>query len=112
MNDESQKRRRRIGAAFLVLAVLLIIAGQTLLNPWLVGPTFIAYWVFCLLCTAAAMFMALLDFRSIARDAQQEHADLLRRALTPGAVVQNPKAGKAGPSSAAPKPPAARTPGP
>jgi cobalamin biosynthesis protein CobD/CbiB len=113
MNDESaQNRRRRLGAAFLVLAVLLVIAGQTLLNHWLVGLTFIAYWVFCLLCIAAAMFVTLLDFRSIARDAQQEQADLLRRALNPGAVSQNPKAGKAGSSPAAPKPPAARTPSP
>ena len=110
MNDESaQKRRRRIGAGFLGLAVLLVVAGQTLLNPWLVGLTFIAYWVFCLLCIAAAMFVALLDFRSIARDAQREHADLLRLAFNPEAVNQNPKAGKAGSSPAAPKPPAART---
>jgi hypothetical protein len=91
MNDESQKRRRRIGAAFLGLAVLLVVAGQTLLNPWLTGLTFVAYWVFCLFCIAAAMFVALLDFRSIAKDAQQEHAALLRRAFNPGSVSQNPK---------------------
>ena len=112
MKDESQKRRRRIGVGFVVLAVLLVITGQTLLNHWLVGLTFIAYWVFCLLCIAAAMFVTLLDFRSIARDAQQEHADLLRRALNPGAVNQNPKAGQANTAAAVPKPPTARTPGP
>ena len=112
MNDESgHNRRRYIGAAFLVLAVLLVITGQTLLNHWLAGLTFIAYWVFCLLCIAAAMFVTLLDFRSIARDAQQEHADLLRRALNPGAVNQNPKAGQANTAAAVPKPPTARTPG-
>ena len=113
MNDEfAQKRRRRIGAAFLGLAVLLVVAGQTLLNQWLVGLTFVAYWVFCLLCIAAAMFVTLLDFRSIARDAQQEHADLLRRALNPGTVNQNPKAVQANTAAAVPKPPTARTPGP
>jgi hypothetical protein len=95
-DDEStQHRRRWIGAAFLALAVLLVLAGQTLLKPWLHGLTFIAYWVFCLLCIAAAMFVALLDFRSIARKAQQEHADLLRRALNPGSVNPTLKPGAA-----------------
>jgi hypothetical protein len=113
MNDESQKRRRRIGAAFLGLAVLLVVAGQTLLNPWLIGLTFVAYWVFCLFCIAAAMFVALLDFRSIARDIQQEHANLLRHAFHPTAVKQKPdKVSQASPAAAAHKPPTARTSGP
>jgi hypothetical protein len=78
----AQKRRRRwLGAISLVIAVLMLIAGETVLkgrfSPWL----FIAYWALCFCLTVLAIAVALLDFRSLSARTRADHKALLEETL-------------------------------
>ena len=53
--------RRWLGAAFLTIAVGMLVAGLTVLEARLKGVSFIIYWVACFGFTGLAAMTALLD---------------------------------------------------
>ncbi len=81
MNWDIQARRRWIGAAVLGLALLMLIAGETVLKGVLKDFAFLGYWAVCLACTVAAIIIAFIDARAVQRNVGREQRDLLDATL-------------------------------
>ncbi len=79
MPDSGDARRRWFGLFFLVVAASMLIWGQTILRPWLVGMLFVVYWLICFVMTGLAIVVALLDLRATRRRSRAERRDLLER---------------------------------
>ena len=73
--------RRWLGLLFLTLGFGLLVWGQTVLRERLAGIPFVAYWVFCFLCTIGAIVTALLDIQATRKRFRQEHKRLMQRTL-------------------------------
>ena len=81
-----QRARRKIMAVSLVIAALLLVAGLTLLRPWL-DPhehpgRFILYWLACAWQTVLLLLLALLDLllvRTQARAARKALQEQISR---------------------------------
>lgn len=81
MNDPVQAWRRWFGLLFLILAGGMLLWGETILKPHLGrGLLFLGYWLACMLFTALAMLMALLDFRSVRRRIREEQVRIIDEA--------------------------------
>jgi membrane protein implicated in regulation of membrane protease activity len=74
--------RRCLGAVCLFLAMGMLVGGQTVLKPRLAGRTYLVYWLMCLLFTALAMFIALLEARAIQRQSEAEQKNLMQHTLS------------------------------
>jgi len=74
-------RRRWLGAACLAGAVLMLAAGQTILQNRLRDVGFLVYWVICFGLTGVAVAVALLDARENRRRLREERRDLLQTTL-------------------------------
>ena len=74
-------RRRWIGAVFLLAAMGMLIAGETLLKSHLRNLTFLLYWLLCLICTGAAIIVACLDVRAVQRESRHEARELIQNTL-------------------------------
>jgi protein-S-isoprenylcysteine O-methyltransferase Ste14 len=81
MNWDAQAKRRWVGAAVLVLALLMLIAGQTVLKGVLKDSAFLGYWGVCMLCTLVAIIIAFMDARAVQRSVGREQRDLLDATL-------------------------------
>jgi hypothetical protein len=81
MPANATRRRRLVGVVFLGIALLLAIAGQTVLRPRLDGVTFLIYWMGCLVALGLAVATALLDILIIRHEARREQTELLRQTL-------------------------------
>jgi hypothetical protein len=57
----ADKRRRWFGLFYLLMAIGMLVWGQTILKPHLKGFTFIFYWLACFAMTLLAMITAMLD---------------------------------------------------
>jgi hypothetical protein len=74
-------RRRRFGTFFLLLALGMLIWGQTLLEPHLKGMAFILYWMICLLCTSLSLLIALVDFWIVRNRIRRQQSELTHGAI-------------------------------
>ncbi len=74
-------RRRIFGAAVLGAAVLLLVLGQTILQPHLNGLGFLIYWLLCLVLTGVAVGVALRDARETRIQVKQERRELLEQTI-------------------------------
>src|SRR5258708_6249485 len=74
-------RRRWFGMLFLSGAVLMLMAGQTVLQNRLHELGFLVYWLACFGLTGGAVLIALLDARENQRRLRQERRDLLHNTL-------------------------------
>ncbi len=81
MLNAADARRRWFGAFFLIIAVGMLIWGQTVLEPHLKGVGFLLYWFGCFLVTIFAIVIALLDVRAMRRYSREEQRDLIERTL-------------------------------
>ena len=81
MSNSSDALRRWLGTFFLIVAVGLLIWGQTVLQPVLTGFRFIAYWTTCFGFTLLAILAALLDVHAMRRRAREAQRELARRTL-------------------------------
>ncbi len=75
-------RRRWIGALALLVALGLLVCGQTVLEGKLGGLGFMLYWLACFGFTGLAVLIALLDARSLQRRVREEQRDLFQHTLT------------------------------
>lgn len=74
-------RRRWLGVLFLGGAILMLVAGQTVLQNHLGNLGFLLYWLACLGLTGLAVAVALLDARENRRRLRKERRDLLQTTL-------------------------------
>jgi hypothetical protein len=77
----SMSRRRRFGVVVLAVALVLLIAGETVLKGRLGRVGFILYWMTCFICTGLAMVAALLDVRALQSRIREEQRDLVKDTL-------------------------------
>ena len=79
---ERRKRRRRvIGLVMILMSIILVLAGQFALEPYLRENLlrFIVYWGACALFTMAALFIALVDMIAVRREAAREERKLAQQ---------------------------------
>ena len=75
---EATARRRWFGAIVLVVALAMLICGETVLKEKLGNLTFIFYWMVCVGLTTLAIVIAFLDARALQHRIRREQRDLLR----------------------------------
>src|SRR5262245_6806973 len=77
MGSSPQTRRRWVGGGFLVAALAMLVAGETVLKNRLEPIGFILFWLACLVCTCAAIMVALVDLSAVRRRTREEQRALL-----------------------------------
>ncbi len=78
---DATARRRWFGAAVLLMALLLLVCGETVLKGKLAGLAFIAYWLSCFGFTVLAIIVALLDARALQRRTRRQQKELFEATL-------------------------------
>ncbi len=73
--------RRLLGALFLLLAVAMLLAGETLLKQRLGPLATLLYWTAAIVATLAAIFCALLDLGRSMRDSHREQREMIEQTL-------------------------------
>ena|SRR5579864_524310 len=81
MGLDATTRRRRFGVLMLAAALLMLVAGQTVLKNRLKDLGFLMYWLGCLVFTAIAIVVAYIDARSLQRRGRREARELLENTL-------------------------------
>ena len=81
MLTPADARRRSIGLFFLLLAVVMVIWGQTVLKPHLVQIGYVLYWLACIFCLMVAMAMALIDMWVMGRRNRRQQEELYQRTM-------------------------------
>ena len=81
MGHQPVASRRVLGALFLAGALILLIAGQTVLKSRLKDFSFLLYWSICFVLTGAAILVAFLDARAVQRRTRREARSLLEATL-------------------------------
>ncbi len=81
MSLDATARRRWLGVLVLLAALVMLVAGQTVLQNRLKDLVFLGYWFLCLLLTATAIVIAFLDARALRRQTRDEARDLLQATL-------------------------------
>ena len=81
MLTSNDTRRRSVGLFFLLLAVVMVIWGQTVLKQYLVQLGYVLYWLACIFCLMVAMFMALLDLWVMGRRNRHQQEELYKRTM-------------------------------
>ena len=83
MTNAVQARRRWWGLLFLTLAILSLVWGLTLFNPWLSRSpvAFVLYWTGCFLASGLAFYHAMRDMAYIRKNYRRQKKDLLRGTL-------------------------------
>jgi hypothetical protein len=78
---ESTVRRRWVVAVLLGGAVLMVLAGETLLKNRLSPAAFFGYWLVCLVLTCQAMLLALRELRAVQHRSREEQRQLIESTL-------------------------------
>ncbi|HXJ59008.1 MAG TPA: hypothetical protein VNU68_20310 [Verrucomicrobiae bacterium] len=81
MSKSATALRRWLGVFCLAIASGMLIWGRTLLEPYLEGTLFLAYWFVFLVFTCGAVAISLLDFFAVRRMLLEDIATLRDRAL-------------------------------
>lgn len=93
MAEKRELRRRALSAVFLLAALGMLLAGETLLKARLGAEpvTFLIYWMGCFALVGLAFLMAVLELAVMRRRARAEQRELLESTLRQMAQA---KAGK------------------
>jgi membrane protein implicated in regulation of membrane protease activity len=94
MSLKPQQRRRWTGAFILGLAVLMLVAGETLLKASLSPVLMLVYWLACFALAAVAMIYAVMDASAVARQTTEERRELAARTIKDIEQRLKDKAGK------------------
>ena len=81
MGADVTTRRRIIGAIFLLIALGMLIAGDTLLKAILKDIGYLVYWLVCFVFTGLAILVAYLDVRALQQRSRREARDLFQSTL-------------------------------
>jgi hypothetical protein len=77
----AKSRRRWFGGLCLVTALVMLLAGETVLSGRLAGILLICYWMGCFVLTATAAGVALIDAARVRAENRAEQRDLLEKTL-------------------------------
>lgn len=89
----TKTRRRWFGALCLLAAIVMLVAGETVLKGRLSALGFVAYWLGCFVVTMLAIYVALLDARVVREETHAEQRALIENTVR---KIQEEKARKAG----------------
>ena len=92
MANSSDRRRRWLGGIALVLALAMLIAGQTVLSTRFGPLGFAVFWIVCLLLTCVAIIVAFRDLSVVRRRTREEQRALFESTLN---EIARQKAAKA-----------------
>ena len=81
MGSANDKRRRWCGAIFLLAALAMLVAGETVLRDRLGKIGFVVFWMACFVFTCLALLIALIDAAVVRRRAREEHRQFLEQTL-------------------------------
>lgn len=76
-----RRSRRWLGVLLLGAAIGMLLAGETVLKEHLSEVGFLLFWLGCLALTIAAVVVAVLDARAVARGTLQEQRNLFQATL-------------------------------
>jgi hypothetical protein len=86
----STRRRRTVGLVFLMICIILVLAGQTVFRAHLAGILCGGCWFGCFVFGGRVVATALLDLLLVRHQARKEQLDLLQQTLrTPQARPAN-----------------------
>jgi hypothetical protein len=88
----TKTRRRCFGALCLLAAIVMLVAGETVLKDRLTAFEFVAYWLACFVVTALAIYVALLDARAVREETHAEQRALIENTVR---KIQEEKARRA-----------------
>ena len=77
----TKTRRRWFGSLCLLVAIVMLVAGETVLKGRLTALEFVAYWLVCFVATVLAICAALLDARAVREEAHAEQRALIENAV-------------------------------
>ena len=81
MGIDATARRRWFGALALGGALLMLVAGATVLSGKLTGMGFLLYWGACLALTGVAILIAFIDMRAVQYQLRQEKHELIQSTI-------------------------------
>ncbi len=81
MSADSKSRRRKVGIACIAIAVLMLIAGETVLKGRLSGVPMICYWLGCFIFTAIAAGAAVIDAARVGIESRAAQKKLIEDTL-------------------------------
>jgi hypothetical protein len=81
VNADPKSRRRKIGTACIAIAILMLIAGETVLKTRLSGMPMFCYWLACLVLTAIAAGAAVMDAARVGVESHNEQRTLIEDTL-------------------------------
>ena len=73
---------RKRGMIFLIIAVVMVILGETLLRNALGKVPFLFYWMGCFVFTGLAILFSLRDVFGVQRQAREQQRELLEKTIT------------------------------
>lgn len=103
MRGDWKLRQRWIGGLALALAILLLIAAETVFKGWLSPVAVLAVYFLCTLLTILAVVIAVVDARAVARRTWAEQRRLLDDTLR---EIQKHRSGTGTGQPPQPSPPA------
>jgi membrane protein implicated in regulation of membrane protease activity len=81
MAKTDDRRRRWLGAIFLLAALAMLIAGESVLRNRLEKLAFVAFWLVCFTFTGLAIMMAFLDALALRRRAREQQRELIENTV-------------------------------
>lgn len=88
---------RKRGMVFLILAVVMLILGETLLRNSLAKVPFLIYWAACFVFTGLAILFAFRDVAGVQRQAREQQRELLEKTIREIARQKEMKGGRSNP---------------
>lgn len=88
---ENKVRRRWLGGLCLLVAILMLVADDTVLKNRLGGFAALAFWLACFGLTVIAIIIAFVDLRAVRLETQKEHRALFENTLQ---KIEQEKRGK------------------
>lgn len=80
-HSRSKIRRRRFGIACISIALLMLLAGETVLKSQLSGVALLGYWLACFILTALAAGAALIEAARVGLEGREAQRSLIEKTL-------------------------------
>lgn len=81
MSADPKSRRRKIGTIAIVIAILMLVAGETVLKSQLSGVPMLCYWLGCFVFTAIAAGAAMIDAARVGIEGRDAQKSLIEETL-------------------------------
>ena len=94
MHLDANLRRRLFGVVVLGAALVMLVAGQTILKDRLKDLGFLLYWLACFCLTGLAAMVALWDAHALRQRARQQRRDVLQAAIKDIEIEAHARSGK------------------